>query len=107
MKLLTNANSTFLTGDLLADAVMAYATQLANGRRVDAVTIPVIGEDGVVRTADIAVGWHIVLTAVSEPARRPELIDDVVVRDLISRVAAIRPPRARPFTHEEVRALQW
>ena len=107
MKVLTNSTGSFLTGDGIADVVMRYGIALANRRHVDVVTIPVIDHAGTEQQADIAIGWHIELAAVTTAYDGAELLDAVTISDIMVKVRAERPARTRAFTHDEVAALQW
>ena len=86
MKTLTNLMGSHVTGDEIANAVLAYHEALVARRSVGLVEIPVVGEERPARRATFAVGWLTGLVAASGPkaGRRAErsVEDAALVSDL-------------------------
>jgi hypothetical protein len=101
MKLLTNRNGSFLTGDDLADAVMRYGLALARRREIDIVDIPFRTVDGAVRRVQLSVGWNVDTTATSTADQADELIEDETARSMNAKAASAEILRGYPFSDDE------
>ncbi|GAA3333862.1 hypothetical protein LQK89_04220 [Curtobacterium sp. C1] len=83
-----------LTGDLIADAVVDYAAVLGANARTDAITVPIVGDDGSVSTALVLIGPASELTVTVAPDDELEPEDPAFIRRL--RDAARRAGPAVP-----------
>jgi len=101
MKLLTNRNGSFLTGDDLADAVMRYGLALARRREIDIVDIPFRATDGTVRRVQLSVGWNVDTTATSTADRTDELIEDETAQSMNAKASSADVIRGQPFSDDE------
>ncbi len=102
MKLLTNRNGSFLTGDELADAVMRYGLALARTRELDIVDIPFLASDGTVRRVQLSVGWNVDTTATSSDSDGiGELVEHETVRSMNAKTASTSVQRGHPFSEDE------
>jgi hypothetical protein len=102
MKLLTNRNGSFLTGDELADAVLRYGLALARKREIDVVDIPFRTPDGALRRVQLSVGWNVDTTAISSgPDGTDELVEHETARSMDAKAAAADILRGHPFSADE------
>jgi hypothetical protein len=106
MKLLTNRNGSFLTGDDLADAVMRYGLALARKRDIDIVDIPFRTADGAVRRVQLSVGWNVDTTATSGPEGTDELIEVETARSMNAKAASAEILRGQPLSHDELAQMR-
>lgn len=90
MKRVTYAGDFFVTGDVVADALLDYATVLARADVADHVVVPGRSRDGALTSFDIVVGPASQLLAEHVEGLGEELVDDDFVADLRrrSRLAA-------------------
>lgn len=93
MKHIRYDNTTILTGDDIADAVIEYAAALSGGDRADTVAVPSIAPDGTRTTTKILIGPTSEL--VVEDADDDQLEDED--GDFVERLRAA----ARTFGHAE------
>jgi hypothetical protein len=107
MKLLTNRNGSYLTGDELADAVMHYGLALARKQDMDNVNIPFLAADGSVRRVQLTIGWNVDTTSTSAPGGSDELIESETTRELNAKADSVDVLQGHPFSHEEVAQLRW
>lgn len=102
MKLLTNRNGSFLTGDELADAVIRYGLALARRREIDVVDIPFRTADGAVRRVQLSVGWNVDTTATSAGRDgTDELVEHETTRSMNAKAASADIFRGHPFSDDE------
>ena len=80
-------NTTFMTDDRIADALMNYASALAIVNIADVVRIPGVGEDGKLHAYELVIGPSSQLMSVAvEDVHLPDGIPvDEVVADLVDR----------------------
>ena len=96
MKRISYAEDHLVTGDDIADAVMAYAQALAMKGRSDSIDVPAVDAGGSARFFSILVGpasqmlTSDVLTA--DESRGDEITDERLVADLAARTAALSGP---------------
>ena len=96
MKRISYAEDHLVTGDDIADAVMAYAQALAMKGRSDSIDVPAVDAGGSARFFSILVGpasqmfTSDVLTA--DESRGDEITDARLVADLTARTAALSGP---------------
>jgi hypothetical protein len=93
MKHIHYDNTTILTGDDIADAVIEYAAALSGGDRADTVAVPSIAPDGTRTTTKILIGPA--SEVVIEDAEDDQLEDED--GDFVERLRAA----ARTFGHAE------
>jgi hypothetical protein len=101
MKLLTNRNGSYLTGTEIADAVLHYGLVLARRREIDIVNVPFVGSDGVVRRAELTIGWQAEVTAVSDAEPTDELLEVDTIVAIYAKADSLGAVHALPFTQEE------
>jgi len=96
MKRISYAEDHLVTGDDIADAVLAYAQALAMKGRSDSIDVPAIDRNGAPRVFSILVGpASQMLTSDSlsvDEARGDEITDEGLVAELASRTAALAGP---------------
>lgn len=111
MKLLSNRNGSFLTGDDIADAVLHYGLALARRHELDVVDIPFRAGDGTVGRVQLTIGWltETVATATSAMSSGgiDELVDMETSMSIYDRAESTGVIRARPFSAEEATRLRW
>ena len=96
MKRISYAEDHLVTGDDIADAVMAYAQALAMRGRSDSIDVPAVDAGGSARLFSILVGpasqmlTSDVLTV--DESRGDEITDARLVADLAARTAALSGP---------------
>lgn len=95
---LTYSGVPLLTSDAAADATLAYCSALAQSRLADVVRVPSIDSDGVPIRVGMVLGPAIPVLAVPAPDDVLESDDDVFVRDLEMRTAAVQQGL---FAHRE------
>jgi hypothetical protein len=106
MKLLTNPNGSYLTGNDIADAVMQYNLALTKTQDVDLVDIPFIAPDRVIRRVELIIGWLNQVTAVSHTEPHDELLEVDTILSLYAKTHAASV-HGEPFTDEQMRQNQW
>jgi hypothetical protein len=85
-----------LTAEVVADAVLTYATVLARANTADSITIPILKEDGRIDRARLLLGPASQLTIVPDGTAEVELPGaDDVVSDLHTRTARLEPTAIR------------
>lgn len=85
MKYVVYGNSRVLTGDLIADAVVAYSLVLAQHSTSDLVDVPTADGHGTATTARLLLGPAISVMTESAPDDELEPEDDALVADLTRR----------------------
>jgi hypothetical protein len=101
MKLLTNSNGSYLTGDEIADAVLHYGLLLTRRHDVDLVNVPFVDNDGAVHRVELTIGWQSQTTAVSNTGPTDELLEVDTILDIYGRADSLTVIRAQPFTDEQ------
>ena len=86
MKYLLYGNSRVMTGDAIADAVIAYSVVLAQNSTTDHVDVPMIDQYGVASSAGILLGPAIAVMTEPAPDDELEAEDDAFVAELHRRV---------------------
>lgn len=87
----------FLTGDEIADALLAYGRALGDDERAEIVEIPVVEDDGSIVEAKFLIGpaSQIVAKQVKHPGE--ELVDHDLVARLKDLTRAVESPTAGPL----------
>jgi hypothetical protein len=100
MKRISYAEDHLVTGDDIADAVMAYAQALAMTGRSDSIDVPAVDGSGAARHYSVLIGpASQMLTSDSltfEEARGGEIRDERLVADLADRTRALAGPAPVP-----------
>lgn len=90
MRRILYAGGELITGDAIADAVMALGRALAEAREADTVTVPVL-DGGRRSTATILIGPASQIVVMDAPAGTPELVDDEALHALTVRRKRLQP----------------
>lgn len=104
MRRILYAGSELITGDAIADAVMALGRALADAREADTVTVPVL-TDGRRTTATILIGPASQIVTMDAPPGTPELVDDDAVAALTTRRQRLQPVISA--AHQSDSHLHW
>lgn len=91
---MTYAGESFLTGDEIADAVLAYARALAERATAATIEIPIRHEDGSSSQIAILIGPASQIVAEPAAADGEELVDADLVDDLRRRARVTEAPQA-------------
>lgn len=91
----------FLTGDDIADALLAYGRALGDEERAEIVEIPIREEDGSVVPAKFLIGPASQLISKVATGRGAELEDEELVRRLQELTRGVESPRAAPLEMSE------
>jgi len=94
MRRIHYVDSSVVTGDAIAAAVLAYARELARADTADTVDIPVLLDEGGYGRAQLLVGPSSQLVVTESDADQDGVVDEAVVADLDARLrdlAARRP----------------
>lgn len=102
MKTLTYAGDTFLTGDDIADEVLALARALADTGTAATVEIPILTPEGERSRATLLIGPASQIVASPAQSADEELIDDALVAELREKVRATESPRAAMLDDDPV-----
>lgn len=104
MKHVTYGAKSVFVEDRIAHAVMDYARALASGAyaRADTVTVPVLNADGDRVQATFLLSPSIALAMESSHAPFDAPSDPAVVAEIAARTAALRTPRARPLSRDDL-----
>ena len=107
MKQIVTPFGTFLTGDLLADAVHRYSLALAWVYDSAFVDIPYRDAYGRVRRVQLRVGWLVDIGVVAVPGGVDEMLEEATVSDIlrqaesVERQPALRSAPAHDLTYWE------
>ena len=91
MKRIHYAGTSFITGDAIARALIAYARALTDNRSSDVVEVPISRRDGSPGRVELLIVPTIGMLFETEPTLLRDVIDESLVDDL--RVRASRLPR--------------
>lgn len=94
MKQVTYAGTSFITGNAIADSLLALVAALGVSRETASVHIPALDDDERVTSVDLVIGPASEVVAVGVQTSAPELIDDAAVIDLDGRARALTVPQA-------------
>ena len=94
------AGSSFVTGDLIARALIDYAHFLTAHNTSASVDIPIRKSDGTVGRANFLLGPTSQLVSESEGSRFSELLDDDLVEHLHDRSLGLNQTHPRPVMAE-------
>ncbi|MCU1550666.1 MAG: hypothetical protein JWR36_1226 [Glaciihabitans sp.] len=92
MKRIYYASGSVLTGDRMADAIVAYAAALAIREFSDTIDIPVSLPNGSEARAQLLIGPASQLVVVPEPEAREAAEDEETIAELLSRARALSSP---------------
>lgn len=96
MQTIIYGGDTYLTGDDIADALLAYGRALGEEERAELVEIPVQEPDGAVVTAKFLIGPASQIVAKEVPGGGPELEDPELVDRLRTLTRGVESPMAAP-----------
>jgi len=96
MQTIIYGGDAYLTGDDIADALLAYGRALGEEERAELVEIPVQEPDGAVVTAKFLIGPASQIVAKEVPGRGPELEDPALVVRLRTLTRGVESPTASP-----------
>lgn len=101
MQMIMYAGEEFVTGDAIADALLAYGRALGQEERAEIVEIPVREDDGSVTTAKFLIGpaSQIVAKDVSVPGE--EILDEELVERLELLTRHLESPVGHPLDASE------
>lgn len=102
MQRLHYTGDTFLIPDAVSEALLAYASALAEAHTSDVVVVPIADEDGVVTNASILLGPASQLFATEEPDVPESDGHAALVADLHVRAERLRPPKAGTMASEPI-----
>lgn len=89
MKYVVYGENKVMTGDAIAEAVLAYAAALGENGTTDIVEIPTADEDGVGVVAELLLGPASQVMVESAPDDELEPEDEDLVNELVRRTAAV------------------
>jgi hypothetical protein len=96
MQLLHYTGDTLLTTDDVANALLTYASALADSHTSDVVVVPILDEHGQIVMAEMLLGPASQLYSTPADVSGGEIeVDDAVVDDLRLRTRRLRHPEAR------------
>ncbi|WP_251453647.1 hypothetical protein [Microbacterium sp. Marseille-Q6648] len=102
MQLLHYTGDTLLTTDDVANALMAYASALADSHTSDVVVVPILDQRGDVVMAEMLLGPASQLYSTPADGAGAEVeVDEAVVQDLRLRARRLRHPEASPDRGEQ------
>jgi hypothetical protein len=89
VKYIVYGDNKVMTGDAIADAVLAYAAALGENGTTDIVEVPTCDEDGAAATAEMLLGpaSQVMVEVAPDDELEPE--DDDLVGELVRRTAAV------------------
>ena len=91
MRKITYASESFVTSDQVAEALVMFATALAQSGTSDAVSVPVIDSEGKPAVVDLVVGPASEMISVpADTSDGPGLIVGTAVEELLQRAAEVR-----------------
>lgn len=96
MQTIIYGGDAYLTGDDIADALLAYGRALGEEVRAELVEIPVQEPDGAVVMAKFLIGPASQIVAKEVPGRGPELEDPELVDRLRTLTRGVESPTASP-----------
>jgi hypothetical protein len=89
MKYIVYGENRVMTGDAIAEAVIAYAAALGQNGTTDIVDVPTSDEHGSVATAELLLGPASQLMIETAPDDELEPEDEALVAELVRRAAAV------------------
>jgi hypothetical protein len=92
MRLIMYGGEEFLTGDEIADALLAYGRALGDEERAEIIEIPVREDDGSVVSAKFLIGPASQIVSKTVHDRGPELQDDALVGRLKDLTRGVESP---------------
>jgi hypothetical protein len=87
----------FLTGDDIADALLAYGRALGDDERAEIIEIPVREQDGTVVSAKFLIGPASQIVAKAVSSSGPEVEDPELVRHLQALTRGVESPSGPPL----------
>lgn len=97
MQKIIYAGDEYLTGDAIAEALLAYSRALGDDDRAEIVEIPVREDDGSIVEAKFLIGPASQLVAKAVPGAGPELEDPELVLRLRQLTRGVEAPTGEPL----------
>lgn len=97
MQIIMYAGNEYLTGDKIADALLAYSRALGDDEHAEIIGIPVRDDDGSIATAKFLIGPASQIVAQTVNGRGPELEDAELVARLQRLTHSVESPTAQPL----------
>lgn len=97
MRVIMYGGEEFLTGDEIADAVLAYGRALGQEERAEIIEIPVREDDGSIVAAKFLIGPASQIVAKGVTDRGPEIEDAELVRRLRELIRGVESPTGAPL----------
>lgn len=97
MQTIIYAGDEYLTGDDIADALLAYSRALGDDERAEVVEIPVRSEDGSVITAKFLIGPASQIVSKTAIGEGPEIEDAELVARLRQLTQGLESPTSQPL----------
>ncbi len=107
MQTIIYAGDEYLTGDDIANALLAYSRALGEDDRAEIVEIPVREEDGSIVTAKFLIGPASQIVAKTASDSGTEIEDPDLVRRLQELTRAVEAPSAGPLDMPEDSAHEF
>jgi len=102
MKRIFYASGSFLTSDVIADALLGYADALAHNVGSDVVTFPIVLPNGTLGTATTLIGPASQVASASEVSELPEPEDEELVAEITRLTRLLGTPRPLMQPKEEI-----
>jgi len=106
MKRIYYAGTSIVTGDELAEALLAYAQALASNRSSASVEIPILLPGGGTGSAQVVLGTASEIVAVAEAADAADVVDGELTARLLSLTRELGSPSPRESGSEHVAPIQ-
>ncbi|AKV85562.1 hypothetical protein SOM10_02685 [Microbacterium sp. CFBP9023] len=100
MQKIIYAGDEYLTGDAIADALLAYSRALGDDERAEIVEIPVRENDGGTAVAKFLIGPASQIVSKEAAGEGPEIEDPELVERLRQRTRSIESPTSQPLEIE-------
>jgi hypothetical protein len=96
MQRLHYTGDTLLVADEVAEALLAYASALADAKTSDVIVIPVVDDAGHANRAEVLLGPASQLYTTPVPDMPEPAVDTAMIRELRARSARLRPSQPSP-----------
>jgi hypothetical protein len=101
MQMIIYAGAQYLTGDEIADALLAYSRALGDDDRAEIIEIPVQETDGSIGTAKFLIGPSSQIVTTPVDTQKPELEDPDLVQKLHQLTRHAESPTGHPAEFNE------
>ncbi|HEX5859327.1 MAG TPA: hypothetical protein VFY91_14580 [Microbacterium sp.] len=93
-----------LMADAVGEAVMRYASALADAQTSDVIVVPIVREDGEASTAELLIGPASQLYSTPAPDADDLEADAALIADLDQRTRRLQPSLAQPVDRADTSA---